>query len=76
MEDYTWNTNEAMATNTDTMNDFIDNHMAEYCGVDYEVVHEDGAYVEIQNDKHILYGVHASGNGDFCSHRVKFEELK
>jgi hypothetical protein len=29
MEDYTWNTTEAMATNTDTMNDFINNHMAE-----------------------------------------------
>ena len=76
MEDYTWITTEAMATNTDTMNDFIDNHMAEHCGSDYEVVHEDGTYVEIQNDKHILYGVNASGNGDFCSHRVRFEELK
>ena len=76
MKDYTWNTTEAMATNTDTMNDSIDNHMVVYCESDYEVVHKDGAYVEIQNDNHILYGVHASGNGDFCSHRVRFEKLK
>lgn len=75
MKDYTWITQEAMATNTDTMNDFIDNHMAEHCGADYEVVCDDGSYCEIQNDRHQLYGIHASGNGDFCSHRVRFEKL-
>lgn len=75
MEDYTWNTKESMATNTDTMNDFIDNHMVEYCGLDYGVVHNDGAYIEIHSIKGTLYAVRASGNGDFCSHRVRFEKL-
>jgi len=75
MEDYTWVTTVALATNEDTMNDFIDNHLYEHCGESYEVVYEDGTYVEIQDDNGTLYGVHASGNGDFCSHRVSFEEL-
>ena len=55
------------------MIDFIKNHMNEYCGDDFEAVYEDGTYIEIQNDKGELYGVHASGNGDFRSHRVRFE---
>ena len=75
MEDYTWETEDELNTNTDTMNDFIDNHMEDYCK-DYDVVHTDGSYVEIQDSKGVLYGVHASGNGDFSSHRVRFEHLR
>jgi len=76
MEDYTWTTEEALSTNEATMNDFIENHMDKHCGEGYEVIFEDGTYAEIQNDKGVLYGVHASGNGDFCSHRVRFERLE
>ena len=76
MKDYTWETTEALSTNEGTMNDFINNHLDGHCGKEYEVVYEDGTYVEIQNEAGTLYGVHASGNGDFCSHKVTFEELK
>jgi|TARA_B110000483_G_C18137461_1_gene520082 hypothetical protein len=75
MEDYTWTTEDALSTNENTMNDFIDNHLYEHCGEGYEVVYEDGTYVEIQDDNGTLYEVHASGNGDFCNHKVTFKEL-
>jgi len=38
MEYYTWNTTEAMATNTDTMNDFIDNKIRVYWTEDGNLV--------------------------------------
>lgn len=75
MENLTFITELPLATNEVTMDYFIENLMAEHCGEDYEVVHEDGTYVEIQNDEGILYGVHASGNGDFCNHKIEFVEL-
>ena len=75
MKDYTWTTEQPMSTNTDSMNDFIDNHLYEYCGSDYEVVYEDGTYIEVQNNEGLLYSVSVFGNGDFFSHIATFEPL-
>ena len=75
MEDYTWTTEQPMNTNADSMNDFIDNHLYEYCGKDYEVVYEDGSYVEIQDNNDLLYEVRVTGNGDFCNHIATFKTL-
>ena len=75
MEDFFWTTELPLATNEETMNDFLETYLKDHCGEDYEPVHTDGTYCEIQNDKGELYGLHASGNGDFCNHRVKFVRL-
>ena len=75
MEDFFWETESPLATNEQTMTDFLENHIQDHCGEDFEPVHEDSTYCEIQNDKGDLYGVHASGNGDFCSHRVRFVRI-
>lgn len=76
MEDYTWSTENSLANNEQNMIDFIDNHMKKHCGEDYEVVYDDGTYLEIQNESGTLYAVRAMGNGDFKNHKVTFEELK
>ena len=76
MEDYTWKTTEPLPDNMATMADFLDYHVEKHCGEDYEVVHEDGTYAEIQNDDGILYAVNAMGDGDFCSHKVTFKHLE
>ena len=71
MNNYYWSTENPHSTNLETMRDFINNHISEH----FEVVLEDGSYIEIQNDEGVLYGVHASGNGDFYNHIVRFELL-
>jgi len=75
MENFTFSTELSLATNEETMNYFIDNYLYEHCGEGYEVVYKDGTYVEIQDDNGTLYGVDASGNGDFCNHKIEFKEL-
>lgn len=75
MDDYIWQTESPHATNEITMHDFIEYHMEEYCGSDFEVVFHDGTYAEIQNNNGDLFAVNAMGNGDFCNHKVTFERL-
>ena len=75
MEHYLWETDEPLSTNEDTMTDFIDNHMQGYFGKILKVVYDDGTYIEVRNDDGIIYGIHASGNGDFFNHKVSIELL-
>ena len=75
MNDYTWKTEEPLADNALTMQDFLDGHIHEYCDEDYEVIEVEGSYAEIENKIGVIYGLHASGNGDFCNHRIRFEHL-
>ena len=75
MENFYWETELPLATNEDTMHDFIDNHLKEHCGEEYEIIHHEGTYAEIENHEGTTYGVHASGNGDFCSHKVHFVRI-
>ena len=72
--EYFWETEEPLSTNNDTMTDFIDNHMQGYFGEVLEVVYDDGTYIEAQYDGN-MYAIHASGNGDFCNHKVSIELL-
>lgn len=71
MKNYYWKTDEALNTNSDTMQDYLDNHIKD----DFECVYFDGSYAEIQDSKGLLLAVNASGDGDFCSHFVTFKEL-
>jgi len=70
METFYWVTIKEHGDNSRTMNDYLDNYLPS----NFEVLEQDGTYAEIKdnnNDK--IYGVHASGNGDFFNHKVEFE---
>jgi len=69
MDDYLWETEEELSTNELTMNDYILNHLSD----EREVLFLDGTYAEIQTDDNSVYEVHASGNGDFRSHKIEFK---
>jgi hypothetical protein len=48
----------------------LENHLPQ-C---FDVIFEDGTYVEIQNKNTMqIFGVRASGDGDFTHHKVEFE---
>ena len=72
MEDFIWNTEESHCNNTETMQDYINNHLPD----NFIFLFQDGSYAELfEKFTKKRYGVHASGNGDFNNHRVRFEEL-
>lgn len=77
MEDYFWETKEAMPTNSDTMADFLnsDKHFYSRFNVEAQFLNEDGSYAEVDNGDGKKYAIHASGNGDFFNHKVRFENL-
>lgn len=70
MEDYTWETFYPHVNNEETMREYIDEHTI------LDIVHVDGTYAEGVNTKGEKYAIHASGNGDFHHHRIRFELLK
>lgn len=70
METYRWTTQEEHTDNTETMNDYLDNHLPQ-C---FKVMFQDGTYAEIKNrNSHQRFEVHASGDGDFRNHKVEFK---
>lgn len=72
MTDYTWSTDSPHANNTETMTDYLDNHLSSL----YFCQMQDGSYAEIIDTIFgNRYAVHASGDGDFNNHRVRFELL-
>ena len=70
METFRWQTIEPHPNNEVTMNDYLENHLSD----EFEVIFEDGTYAEIFN-KHDgkIWGVNASGDGDFTHHKVTFD---
>lgn len=75
MDDFIWTTELPLNNNIDVMDVFLEEHMKQHCGDDFEIILEDGTYAEIQNDNGDLWAVHAGGNGDFCNHKVTFDRL-
>lgn len=70
METYRWHTIEPHNNNEETMNDYLENHLPQ-C---FDVIFEDGTYAEIQNrNTGQIFGINASGDGDFTHHKVEFE---
>ena len=69
MNDYTWKTDEPHSDNIITMTDYLCVEMNPSWTIDSV----DGTYAEITTDFGDRYEVHASGNGDFSNHRVRFE---
>ena len=72
MQDYTWSTENSHSNNTETMTDYIHNHLPE--NMFYLFIN--GSYAEaIDTATNNRWGLHSSGNGDFNNHRVRFELL-
>jgi hypothetical protein len=72
MENYNWETETSHSNNTETMNDYLENHLLN----EFHIVIQDDSYAEIQSAHTAnIYAVHASGNGDFTHHSVRFELL-
>ena len=70
METFRWHTIEPHPNNEATMNDYLENYLPQ-C---FDVIFEDGTYAEIQNkNTGQIFGVNASGDGDFTHHKVEFE---
>jgi hypothetical protein len=70
MQDYIWSTEFSHANNTETMYDYIHNHLHE----SLTYLFQDGSYAEAINESTgERWAIHAGGNGDFCNHRVRFE---
>ncbi len=70
-ETYYWSTNHDHFNNETTMSEFLDDHLSETC----DIIYVDGTYAEILTEDGIVYGVHASGNGDSYNHKIEFEEI-
>lgn len=66
-----WNTNYAHSNNMETMQDYLENYLPQNC----EIIEDDGTYAEVVQNG-VKIGIHASGNGDFCSHKVEFEKVE
>lgn len=75
MEDYRFTTNTPLATNEETMSVFLNDHFCERFDSDAQVITDDGTYVEVENGNGELWAVHASGDGDFVRHRIRFEQI-
>ena len=75
MKDYSFTTKTPLATNQETMSVFLENHFYERFDSDAQIVTDDGTYVEVENGNGELWALHASGDGDFVSHRIRFEPL-
>lgn len=75
MEDYRFTTKTPLATNEATMSVFLDEHFYERFDSEAQVITDDGTYVEVEKGNGKLWAVHASGDGDFVSHRISFELL-
>lgn len=70
MDTFYWNTEFEHCNNNETMQDYLDNYLPE-C---FDIIFQDGTYSEIKNkNSGQIFGVNASGNGDFYSHKVEFE---
>jgi hypothetical protein len=68
---YRWETDYPLHTTTDSMNDFIYNHLPEDCEI--TEVDANQIVVDMDGDK---YKITAYGAGDFCNHEVSIYEAK
>lgn len=70
MDTYYWRTEEPHSDNTETMGNYLDEHLPD----DATIVLQDESYAEIRIGFQ-TFACRASGDGDFCWHKVQFELL-
>lgn len=69
MESIYWKTEEPHANNSETMCDYLENINM------LDIIMVDCTYAEGVNAQGEKYEIHASGNGDFCNHKVSFKRI-
>jgi hypothetical protein len=70
MEDFTWNTVVPHFTNAETMENYLINYLPD----NFTIVHQDGSLAEVlDTETEQFWRLHASGDGTFNNHRVRFE---
>lgn len=68
MESIYFNTEHAIPNNSCVMGYFIDN-----INTALDIYLVDGTYAEGEDSDGNIFAIHASGNGDFLSHKIEFE---
>ena len=69
METIYWTTEEPLSTNSFVMNDYLVNINM------LDIIIVDGTYAEGVNAQGQKYEIHASGDGDFYSHKIEFKAI-
>jgi hypothetical protein len=69
METVYWCTEEPLDTTSDTMQDYLENINM------LDITYVSGSYAEGSNNLGIGYEMYASGDGDFCNHKVEFKMI-
>jgi hypothetical protein len=70
MDTIYWSTEEPLNTNDDTMQDYLENINM------LDILLVQGTYAEGINAKGEKYEIHASGDGDFCNHKIEYKRIK
>jgi len=72
METFYWHTEQAHSDNTETMSEYLDEHLP----LEFTIVYQDGTMSEVRNSETAeRFEAHASGNGDSFHHKVEFNAL-
>jgi hypothetical protein len=69
METIYWSTEEELNDNSFVMDDYLENINL------LNITLVDGTYAEGVNAQGKKFEIHASGNGDFFSHKIEFFEI-
>lgn len=75
MNDFTFTTSNPLTTNTDTMDVFLSDYFFTFFDNYAILIKSDGSYAEVLDGNTCKWALHASGDGDFTHHRIRFEEL-
>ncbi len=75
MEDFRFTTKESLSTTSETMDWFADELFYQVFDADAIFIEYEGSYAEVQDGSGKTWGLHASGDGDSYTHRIRFEAL-
>jgi len=75
MEDFRFTTKEPLATNADTMDWFSNELFYKVFDENAIFTEDEGSYAEVLDGKGQKWALHASNDGDFVNHKIKFEAL-
>jgi hypothetical protein len=75
MEDFRFITKESLIKNVNTMDRVLNEHFYKVFDEDAIFIKDDGCYVEVLDGKRQKWGLHASSDGDFVHHIIRFDKL-
>lgn len=73
MKDFIFETKHPLSNNSETMAYFLNEKFYEVFDKESYIYDENGSFATVRNGEGKLFGCHASGNGDFCNHKITFE---